>query len=263
MPTLDWGAGRKLAWREEGSGPAMVLVHGSPADGRAWNQVVPFLRDRYRLLLPDLPGYGASDPVPEAPEGRSALMGTALARLIEHIGPAAVAGHSYGGLVALEATLQVRRGAVTRLTVLEPMFMCGLKLVDDPALPPVRAFFEAYVRRVDAAEPDAVGAMIDFWFGNGAFTRLPDPVRDYLNLNAPRNALDVRSSFAAAMSAEQLGSLAMPVTMVWGDSSPEVIPAMGRALQKLVPGARVEAIAGGNHGMLDFQPEAVARLVAA
>lgn len=263
MPTLDWGAGRKLAWREEGSGPAMVLVHGSPADGRAWNQVVPFLRDRYRLLLPDLPGYGASDPVPEAPEGRSALMGTALARLIEHIGPAAVAGHSYGGLVALEATLQVRRGAVTRLTVLEPMFMCGLKLVDDPALPPVRAFFEAYVRRVDAAEPDAVGAMIDYWFGDGAFTRLPDPVRDYLNLNAPRNALDVRSSFAAAMSAEQLGSLAMPVTMVWGDRSPEVIPAMGRALQKLVPGARVEAIAGGNHGMLDFQPEAVARLVAA
>lgn len=262
MPTLDWGAGRKLNWREEGSGPAMVLVHGSPADGRAWNRVVPFLKDRYRLLMPDLPGYGASDPVPDAPEGRSALMGTALARLIEHIGSAAVAGHSYGGLVALEATLQVRPGGVTRLTVLEPMFMCGLRLVNDPALAPVRDFFEAYVRRVDAAEPDAVGAMIDYWFGSGAFTRLPDPVRSYLNLNAPRNALDVRSSFAAAMSAEQLGALAMPVTMVWGDRSPEVIPAMGRALQKLVPGARLEAIAGGNHGMLDFHPEAVARLVA-
>jgi pimeloyl-ACP methyl ester carboxylesterase len=107
-----------------------------------------------------------------------------------------------------------------------------------------------------------VGAMIDYWFGNGAFTRLPDPVRGYLNLNAPRNALDVRSSFAAAMSVEQLGALAMPVTMIWGDRSPEVIPAMGRALQKLVPGARLEAIAGGNHGMLDFHPEAVARLVA-
>ncbi len=262
MPTLDWGAGRKLNWREEGSGPALVLVHGSPADGRAWNRVAPFLKDRFRLVMPDLPGYGASDPVPDAPEGRSALMGTALARLIEHVGPAAVTGHSYGGLVALEATLQVKPGTVTRLTVLEPMFMCGLKLVDDPTLAPVRAFFESYVDRVDAGEPDAVGAMIDYWFGKGAFTRLPDPVRGYLNLNAPRNVLDVRSSFAAHMTAEQLGALKMPVLMVWGDRSPEVIPAMGRALKKLVSGARVEAIAGGNHGMLDFHPEAVARYAA-
>ena len=64
------------------------------------------------------------------------------------------------------------------------------------------------------------------------------------------------------MTADQLGTLKMSVLMVWGDRSPEVIPAMGRALQKLVPGARVEAIAGGNHGMLDFHPEAVARYAA-
>ena len=50
MPALDWSAGRKLNWREEGSGPAMLLVHGSPADGRAWNRVVPFLKDRFRLV---------------------------------------------------------------------------------------------------------------------------------------------------------------------------------------------------------------------
>ena len=262
MPTLEWGAGRKLNWREEGSGSPLILVHGSPADGRAWNRVVPFLKDRFRLLMPDLPGYGASDPVPDEPKGRVVLMGAAIARLIESVGPAAVAGHSYGGLVALEATLQVKPGAVTRLTVLEPMFQCGLKLVDDPPLPPVRDFFEAYVQRVDSGEPDAVGLMIDYWFGKGAFTRLPDPVRGYLNSNAPRNVLDVRSSFAADMTAQQLGGLALPVLMVWGDRSPEVIPAMGRALMKLVPGARMEAIAGGNHGMLDFHPEAVAKHIA-
>ena len=261
MPTLDWGAGRTLNWREEGHGPSLILVHGSPADGRAWNRVVPFLKDRFRLLLPDLPGYGASDAVPDEPEGRVALMGTALARLIESVGPTAVAGHSYGGLVALAATLQVKPGMVTRLTLLEPMFMCGLKLVDDPILVPVREFFEAYVQSVDTGEPDAIGLMIDYWFGKGAFTRLPDPVRGYLNANAPRNVLDVRSSFAADMTAVQLAALALPVLMVWGDRSPEVGSAMGRALLKLVPGARVETLAGGNHGMLDLQPEAVARYI--
>jgi pimeloyl-ACP methyl ester carboxylesterase len=263
MPTLEWSAGRKLNWREEGSGPLLVLVHGSPADGRAWNRVVPFLKDRFRLLMPDLPGYGASDPVPDEPTGRSALMGTALARLIESVGPAAVAGHSYGGLVALEATLQVKPGAVSRLILLEPMFIRGLRLVNDRTLAPMLDFFEAYVGRVDAGEPDAVGLMIDYWFGKGAFGRLPDPVRGYLNTNAARNALDVRSSFAADMTSAQLAALAMPVLMVWGDRSPEVVPAMGRALTKLVPGARLEAIAGGNHGMLDFHPEAVAKHIAA
>jgi pimeloyl-ACP methyl ester carboxylesterase len=152
---------------------------------------------------------------------------------------------------------------VTKLILLEPMFMRGLKLVNDPTLPPAVEFFEAYVKRVDSGEPDAVGLMIDYWFGKGAFTRLPDPVRGYLNTNAPRNALDVRSSFAVDMTAQQLGALALPVLMVWGDRSPEVIPAMGRALMKLVPGARMEAIAGGNHGMLDFHPEAVAKHIAA
>lgn len=88
-------------------------------------------------------------------------------------------------------------------------------------------------------------------------------MKGYLNTNAPKNVLDVRSGFAAAITASQLGALKMPVLMVWGDRSPGVIPAMGSALQKLVPGARVEAIPGGNHGMLDFHPEAVARFIAA
>jgi pimeloyl-ACP methyl ester carboxylesterase len=262
MPTLEWGAGRKLNWREEGSGPPLVLVHGSPADGRAWNRVVPFLKDRFRLVMPDLPGYGASDPVPDEPKGRTALMGTALARLIESVGPAAVAGHSFGGLVALEAILQLKPGAATRLTLLEPMFIRGLNLVNDPTVPPMQAYFEAYIRRVDSGEADAVALMIDYWFGKGAFTRLPEPVRGYLNANAARNALDVRSSFAADMTASQLAAITLPVQMVWGDRSPEMVPAMGRALMKLVPGARLEAIAGGNHGMLDFHPEAVAKHIA-
>lgn len=263
MPTLDWGEGRKLAYREEGSGPSLVLVHGSPADGRAWNRVVLLLKERFRLLIPDLPGYGASDPVPDAPKGRAALMGTAIARLIESCGPAAVAGHSYGGLVAMQAALQAKAGAVTRLVVFESMFMRGLQILNDPVLAPAQDYFEDYVRRVDSGEDGAVRRMIDFWFGDGAYTRLPEPVRGYLNANAPRNVLDVRSSFKDTATAEQLAALVQPVLMVYGDRSPGVVPAMGRALQKLVPGARMEAIAGANHGMLDSHPEIVARMIAA
>ena len=61
MPTLDLPDGRKLAYREEGSGPPLVLVHGSPGEGRSWGRVVPHLKERFRTICPDLPGYGGSD----------------------------------------------------------------------------------------------------------------------------------------------------------------------------------------------------------
>ncbi len=45
-------------------GPWTNLVHGSPGDGRAWSRVVSRLVGRVRILAPDLPGYGGSDPLP-------------------------------------------------------------------------------------------------------------------------------------------------------------------------------------------------------
>jgi pimeloyl-ACP methyl ester carboxylesterase len=181
---------------------------------------------------------------------------------VESCGPALLAGHSYGGLVSLQAAIQARAGTVSRLVVFEPMFMRGLQLLDDPEAGAVARFFDDYVHRVDAGEENAVSHMIDFWFGPGAFTKLPEPVRGYLNANAPRNVLDVRSSFNDIATAAQLGALGMPVLMVYGDRSPDVVPAMGRALTRLVPQARVETLAKANHGMLDFHPEAVARFIA-
>jgi pimeloyl-ACP methyl ester carboxylesterase len=263
MPTLDLADGRKLAYREEGSGPSLVLVHGSPADSRAWARVAPFLRDRFRLVMPDLPGYGGSDRLPDQPKGRAALMGAGVARLIESCGaPVVLVGHSYGGLVALQAALQAKSGAIGRLVVFEPMFMRGLQILGDPLLAAATDYFGDYCRRVDAGEDGAVRHMIDYWFGEGAYARLPEPVRGYLNANAPRNVLDVRSSFNDTATAEQFAALSQPVLMVYGDRSPPVIPAMGRALLKLVPHARMEVLAGANHGMLDFHSEAVARLIA-
>lgn len=262
MPTMDLPDGSKLSYREEGSGPPLVLVHGSPADSRAWTRVTPHLRDRFRVIAVDLPGYGGSDGVPDAPVGRAALMGGRVARLVESCGgTVGLAGHSYGGLVALQAVLQAKAGAVARLVVLEPMFMRGLQLLGDPATPAATAYFDDYVRRVEAGEEGAVRHMIDFWFGTGAYARLPEPVRGYLNANAMRNVLDVRSSFNDTATAEQLAALALPVLMIWGGKSPDLVPAMGRALQRLVPGVRLSEIPDANHAMLDTHPDAVAKLI--
>jgi len=263
VPTPRLADGRKLAWREEGSGPPLVLVHGSPGDSRSWSRVAPHLKDRFRVLAVDLPGYGGSDRVPDEPVGRTALMGAAVARLIETCGqPVRVAGHSYGGNVALQAALQAEPAAVERVALFEPVFFRALQLTNDAALAPAAAHFENYVGRVLAGEDNVVRLMVDYWFGVGAYARLPEPVRGYLNANAGRNAHDVRSSFNDTATAEQLAALDRPVLVVHGDRSPEVVRAIGRALLLLLPDGRLEGLAGANHGMLESHPAAVAGLIA-
>ena len=263
MPTLDLPDGKKLNYREEGAGPALLLVHGSPGDSRSWGRVAPHLRDRFRVLAVDLPGYGGSDGVPDEPLGRAALMGAAVARLAESAGPVRLAGHSYGGVVAVQAALQAKPGTIEALVLLEPVFFRALQLTNDrQALDPAAAHFEDYASRASAGEPGVVRLMIDYWFGDLAFARMPDPVRAYLDANAPRNAIDVRSSFNDTATRDQLAAFTPPVRVVCGDRSPEVVRAIGRGLLQLLPNARLEVLAGANHGMLDSHSEAVARLIA-
>lgn len=264
MPTIDLPDGRKLGYREEGNGPVLLLVHGSPGDSRSWGRVVPHLRDRFRVLAVDLPGYGISDGVPDEPVGRAALMGAAVVRLAESVGgPVRLAGHSYGGVVAMQAGLQAAPGTIERLVLFEPVFFRALQIIDDSeALEPAAAHFEAYACRVLAGEAGVVRLMIDYWFGDGAFARMPDPVRAHLEASAARNALDVRSSFNDTATAEQLGGFTSPVQVIRGDRSPEIVRAIGRGMVQLLPNVRLDALAGANHDMLDSHPEAVARLIA-
>src|SRR5262245_17254 len=56
--TID---GRGLAYRELGSGPAVLLLHGWPTSSLLWRSIMPTLAQHCRVIAPDLPGFGASD----------------------------------------------------------------------------------------------------------------------------------------------------------------------------------------------------------
>ena len=93
-----------------GEGPPILLLHGF--GGAAWNftELAPLLAGR-RLLIPDLPGHGGSEPLP-APT--IAGFADAVAALLDE--PAGVLGHSMGGVVALR--LAERRPDLVRAVVL-------------------------------------------------------------------------------------------------------------------------------------------------
>jgi pimeloyl-ACP methyl ester carboxylesterase len=60
--------GVRIYYESHGEGPAIVLVHGSGGHHAAWWQQVPYLARWYRVILPDLRGFGLSDPVEGGPD---------------------------------------------------------------------------------------------------------------------------------------------------------------------------------------------------
>lgn len=90
-----------LAYSDVGSGPPIVLVHGYPFNRSLWNEQVEALSGRYRVVTPDLRGFGDSDSSP----GTATMnrMARDVAELMDHldIPQAVIGGLSMGGYVVL------------------------------------------------------------------------------------------------------------------------------------------------------------------
>jgi haloacetate dehalogenase len=63
--------GIKFHFAEAGEGPPVVLLHGFPETSYAWRYQIEALKTRYRLIVPDLRGYGATDKAPTGYDKRT------------------------------------------------------------------------------------------------------------------------------------------------------------------------------------------------
>ena len=97
---IDLDVGYRTRVQDEGTGPPVVLIHGTPLDTRAWDPLVPLLRERRRVVRYDARGHGAarSTPVP----GSFGPLGDDVAALLDELDVhrAQVVGHSWGGQIA-------------------------------------------------------------------------------------------------------------------------------------------------------------------
>ncbi|AWB45973.1 alpha/beta hydrolase [Paenibacillus sp. CAA11] len=93
--------GITLAYEDRGQGEVLVLLHGFCGSSGYWAKVIPALSQKYRCIVPDLRGHGASD----APMGPYSIeqMADDIAELLEKldIPSYTVLGHSLGGYIAL------------------------------------------------------------------------------------------------------------------------------------------------------------------
>lgn len=80
-------------------GPGLLLIHGLAGTGRVWDGLIAQLEPHWHWLAPDLPGHGASTPLPAGYSFGD--LATEVARVLDRERPYAVLGHSLGGVVGL------------------------------------------------------------------------------------------------------------------------------------------------------------------
>lgn len=107
--------GTEIGYERHGSGPLLVLVHGGAGTRQSWAHLRPHLTDDYTVVTPDRRGRGASGDADGYSLEREA---DDLAALIDQLDDApTLFGHSFGGLVSLEAAPDV---TLENLVLFEP-----------------------------------------------------------------------------------------------------------------------------------------------
>ena len=98
--------GARIRYFVGGDGPSLVLVHGLGGAASNWVELAPALTRSHHVLALDLPGHGGSSPLPAATSLTPFADVVAAVAEREALLPAAVVGHSLGGLVGLRLALR-------------------------------------------------------------------------------------------------------------------------------------------------------------
>jgi pimeloyl-ACP methyl ester carboxylesterase len=253
--------GTRIGWREAGSGPPIVLVHGAPADHTRWETFAPSLLDRFRLCLVDRRGRGLSD------DGAAYSIASEyddIAAVAEALGGGVtVLGHSYGGTVALGAA--TRSTAIARVACYEgwPGVRRGPVWYDD----------------VPDDVPDGIQTLLDAGDADGAVAYLMREVVGLTDDDIARMrtqpawagrlagvrlvSRELRAERSATLSESALRSIAAPVLFVIGEENDERLRPEVEELQAILKDARITVLPGQGHIAMDTAPEALAHAIVA
>ena len=241
--------GLEIAYERVGEGPPLVLVHGAAVDSRMWRPQLTALADEFTVVAWDEPGAGGSSDVPS--DFALVDYANSLETLIDalELGPAHVAGLSWGGTVVLELYRH------------HPELVATLLLVDTYAgwkgsLPEqeVRARVEG-VRRMLAAADHLFDPTLPGLFAG-------DPPAEFVPL-LEEMAADVRPEsmrtalllMAEADQRDLLPRIAVPTLLIWGELDARSPLTVASQFEEAIPDAKLVVIPGAGHVSNLEQPE--------
>jgi pimeloyl-ACP methyl ester carboxylesterase len=253
--------GLKVHYLTEGSGPDVILIHGTSGNLRDFAfSLLPRLKDRYRVTIFDRPGLGYSDALPD---GSITAQADHLAKAAKALGleKPIILGHSYGGAVTLAWAIrhQSETGALVTLagpirpwqTPLDPIYAATSNAVGSRLLVPLlTAFVPASRARQGLADlfPDGPPAgLIEFYGAELALQRqvLAENARQRRTLLTEITALQ-----------PDYKTLTLPWEILHGTADLIVDPTLHTStIEAEATGARVTLLPGITH-MVQFEAEA-------
>lgn len=244
-----------------GSGPPLLLVHGTAGDHTTFRVVGPRLGSTFAVMAMDRRGRGASgDTLPYSIEREFEDVVAVAERLASEWGaPIAVLGHSYGGRCALGAALWT--DAIDRLICYE-----GAPTPDGHTYHPPG--LEARLDdRLQAGDPDGLLAtfmteVVGMPPADLAAYRA-DPVWPVRVAAAGTIPRELEAERLPAASLDVLGRVRQPVLQLLGSASLPVFRAATAALDERLHDGRIVEIAGATHAAHHTHPDAVVDAVRA
>ncbi|MFD7668375.1 alpha/beta fold hydrolase [Streptomyces sp. NPDC059788] len=238
-----------------GEGPAVVLVHGTPASSYLWRNAVPVLARHHTVYVWDLLGFGDSritrDAVPSI-----ARQARTLAELVAHwdLDAPALVGHDIGG------------GIVLRAHLLEGVRASRLALLDAAVLGPWNTPFTEHQQRHAEAYRTMPAPVFDDLVAARLRTACHRPMSEttaaayrapWAGDEGRRRWLDQVCAVSFEDTREvvaRLGEVTAPTLVLWGAEDQWLPPATGDRLAAAIPGAERATIPGAGHFLAEDRP---------
>ena len=240
--------GSRIAYSRSGSGPPLVLVHGTTADHTRWARVLPELETHFTVYALDRRGRGGSgDAAPYAIEREF----EDVAAVVDAVGqPVFLLGHSYGAICSLEASLLTDN--VRRLILYEPPIP-----LEGPIYPP--GVPERIQALVNAGDPEAA---LEVFFRQ--VVRMPDrEFEAYRALPAWRVRIALAPTIPRELTIERtyrfeparFAQFSIPTLLLLGGDSPQIFRQITNVVSAALPTGRVAIMSGQQHIAMDTAPQ--------
>lgn len=235
--------GHKLHYFDsEGDGPVLVLIHGLLDTSFGFRKIITHLPRNYRLIIPDIPGFGKS----KMPNVKFLYQVDIFAELIYEslldmgIESCTVAGHSMGGLVALNMALQDKFKLINRLVLIASTV--------DPH--PHRDEMRKLL--FPSAEHEILDLLQYLYYEN-----IPEPDRFFKNAlvhlwNTPPFRYLAENSIARENEiffGKKAGKVRLPTLILAGKEDKITTPAMMKKLKGYIKGSKLKLIPGARHAI--------------
>jgi len=241
--------GLEIAYERVGQGPPLVFVHGAAEDGRTWQPQLAALADEFTVVAWDEPGAGRSSDVPA--DFGLADYASCLAALIEGLalGPAHVAGLSWGGTVVQEL-YRHHPGLVATLICIDTYAGWKGSLPDEE----VRARLAGTLQMLAAPAEDFDPAQPGLFAGDppAEFVPLLQEIAAAVRPESLRTQLFV---MAEADQCDLLPSIAVPTLLIWGELDTRSPLSVARQFERAIADTELVVIPGAGHLSNLEQPE--------